>query len=108
MQAIHCDCQEGICASATRHAKFAGASALPLIVPILSVIWGVWALAGCGSAGTPAPDHLDAIQHIVFIICENHTFDNYFGTFPGANGMTMPRSPSPRTTRRATSAQIGG
>jgi len=26
---------------------------------------------------------------------ENHTFDNYFGTFPGANGMTMPRSPNP-------------
>jgi phospholipase C len=26
------------------------------------------------------------IQHIVFIIQENHSFDNYFGTYPGANG----------------------
>jgi phospholipase C len=26
------------------------------------------------------------IQHTVFIINENHTFDNYFGTFPGADG----------------------
>jgi phospholipase C len=45
-------------------------------------------LGGCGSAGTPVPQNLDSIQHTVFIICENHTFDNYFGTFPGADGVT--------------------
>ncbi len=28
------------------------------------------------------------IRHIVFIIKENHSFDNYFGTFPGAEGAT--------------------
>jgi len=28
------------------------------------------------------------IQHVVFIIKENRTFDSYFGTFPGANGAT--------------------
>lgn len=28
------------------------------------------------------------IQHIVFIVKENRSFDNYFGTFPGANGAT--------------------
>jgi phospholipase C len=27
------------------------------------------------------------IDHIVIIIQENHTFDNYFGTYPGANGI---------------------
>src|SRR5207237_10303443 len=37
------------------------------------------------------------IDHVVIIIKENHTFDNYFGTFPGANGMTMPRSPNTPT-----------
>ncbi len=26
------------------------------------------------------------IEHVVIIVKENHTFDNYFGTFPGANG----------------------
>jgi len=26
------------------------------------------------------------LQHIIFIIQENHSFDNYFGTFPGVNG----------------------
>jgi phospholipase C len=27
------------------------------------------------------------INHVVVIVQENHTFDNYFGTFPGANGI---------------------
>ena len=28
------------------------------------------------------------IQHIVFIVKENRSFDNFFGTFPGADGTT--------------------
>jgi hypothetical protein len=44
---------------------------------------------GCSrSDNSPAPKNVDAIQHTVFIISENHTFDNYFGTFPGADGAT--------------------
>jgi phospholipase C len=35
------------------------------------------------------------VEHVVLIIKENHCFDNYFGTFPGANGATLPRSPNP-------------
>jgi len=31
---------------------------------------------------------IEKIQHIIFIIKENRTFDNYFGTFPGADGAT--------------------
>ena len=27
------------------------------------------------------------LQHLIFIVQENHSFDNYFGTFPGANGL---------------------
>jgi phospholipase C len=27
------------------------------------------------------------IQHIIFIVQENHSFDNYFGTYPGARGI---------------------
>ena len=27
------------------------------------------------------------IKHLIFIVQENHTFDNYFGTYPGANGI---------------------
>ncbi len=32
------------------------------------------------------------IQHVVVVMLENHTFDNYFGRFPGANGITLPSS----------------
>jgi phospholipase C len=35
------------------------------------------------------------IEHIVLIIKENHGFDNYFGTFPGANGATLAHAPNP-------------
>jgi phospholipase C len=28
----------------------------------------------------------DRIQHVLFLLQENHSFDNYFGTFPGADG----------------------
>jgi phospholipase C len=29
------------------------------------------------------------IQHLIFIVQENHSFDNYFGTYPGANGIAL-------------------
>jgi phospholipase C len=29
------------------------------------------------------------IKHVIVVVKENHTFDNYFGTFPGAEGNTM-------------------
>jgi phospholipase C len=32
---------------------------------------------------------------VVIIVKENHTFDNYFGTFPGANGVTLARAQNP-------------
>ncbi len=31
---------------------------------------------------------MDNIQHIVFIVKENRSFDHYFGTFPGVDGAT--------------------
>src|SRR5207302_11158760 len=29
------------------------------------------------------------IEHVVIIVKENHSFDNYFGTFPGVNGANL-------------------
>jgi phospholipase C len=34
-------------------------------------------------------DTLTPIKHVVFLIKENRTFDNMFGTFPGANGVSV-------------------
>ncbi len=42
-------------------------------------------------AQQPAPPihgDMTVIQHIVFIMKENRSFDQYFGTYPGANGAT--------------------
>ena len=38
------------------------------------------------------------IEHIVIIVKENHCFDNYFGTFAGANGATLAHAPNPPKT----------
>jgi phospholipase C len=36
------------------------------------------------------------VDHVVIVVKENHTFDNYFGTFPGANGdATLQRAADP-------------
>ena len=33
-----------------------------------------------------APPAVLPIKHVVVVVKENHTFDNYFGSFPGAEG----------------------
>jgi phospholipase C len=43
--------------------------------------------AAAQTASRPAPAGLEKIQHVIWIIQENRSFDNYFGTFPGADGI---------------------
>ena len=43
-------------------------------------------------AGRAMARGIDKIDHIVFIIKENHSFDNYFGRFPGADGAATGRT----------------
>lgn len=44
---------------------------------------------GCGVAFLACSNQPpNAIEHVVIILKENHTFDNYFGTFPGVDGRT--------------------
>jgi phospholipase C len=44
--------------------------------------------AALGSDASPdAPPTPIPIKHVVVIVKENHTFDNYFGSFPGADGI---------------------
>jgi phospholipase C len=43
-----------------------------------------------GPVGTPAPSlfsGIHKIQHVVIIMQENRSFDNYFGTYPGVDGI---------------------
>ena len=70
---------------------------------LASLCAGTVALTGCGVAGQPGvlvagpatrPASVDAsdvgihkIRHVVMIIQENRSFDSYFGTYPGADGI---------------------
>ena len=48
---------------------------------------------------TPTLTVPDPIQHVVILIKENRSFDNYFGTFPGADGTTFGRRSDGRIVR---------
>ena len=64
-------------------------------VSLCTVVPLVFSLA-CGSkpnqSATSAADNappINHIKHIIYIIQENRTYDNYFGTYPGANGIPI-------------------
>jgi len=53
---------------------------------------GWWARAEIEPAKAP-------IDHLLIIYLENHTFDNLFGLFPGANGINAPGAAVPQVDR---------
>jgi phospholipase C len=59
----------------------------------LALFAGAAILAAAGFAALPGRsqggDSIHKIKHIVIIMQENRSFDTYFGTFPGADGIPM-------------------
>jgi phospholipase C len=54
--------------------------------------------AASGTASAAVPAGLDKIDHFVFIMQENRSFDSYFGTYPGADGIPPGTAlPNPKT-----------
>jgi phospholipase C len=47
---------------------------------------GFWRALPMMSSHKVLASNSTPIQHVVYIMMENHTFDNFFGRFPGANG----------------------
>src|SRR4051812_38656181 len=39
---------------------------------------------------------IETLEHLIFIVQENRSFDHYFGTFPGANGIPMTANGQPK------------
>jgi len=39
------------------------------------------------AAAAPEPEGIFKLDHLIFIVQENRSFDHYFGTFPGADGL---------------------
>lgn len=66
---------------ATRRRR-ALAAAMTLLVLLLLVP------SGQGPSSAPAQG-ISKIKHVVIIMQENRSFDSYFGTFPGADGIAM-------------------
>jgi len=56
------------------------------VLPIALAIVTLAILHGC-AAPPPGRATLDRIEHIVVIYAENRSFDNLYGTFPGADGI---------------------
>jgi len=62
---------------------------------ILAVVLAASAIGAGATVSAPLPARGDAgdpihkIRHVVIIMQENRSFDSYFGTFPGADGLPM-------------------
>ena len=82
------------------------ASAAVFVVAFLVAAWQFWPSSGGAtsarksrsptttspgpSSPTPAQVGPDSpIKHVIFLVKENHSFDNYFGKYPGADGATV-------------------
>ena len=48
------------------------------------------------------PKPATPIEHFVVLMQENHTFDNYFGSFPGAEGTQMAQTSTGADTHTST------
>ena len=59
-------------------------------VAVLATALGPWAVPGwLGATRAADLSGIHKIQHVVIIMQENRSFDHYFGTYPGADGIPM-------------------
>ena len=57
-------------------------------ISLLAVLTAGWPAVLAGDAAAQdAPKGLDTIETVVVIYAENRSFDNLYGSFPGANGL---------------------
>ena len=90
------------------HRAAYGRRGLALMLVVITAAVGLVSLGGCSApanSATPqavtaeeldaqgggrvpdSPEGLEKIDHFIFIIQENRSFDSYFGTYPGAEGI---------------------
>jgi phospholipase C len=71
------------------------------LTPVLVALFATTILAACG--GPPSSNQysdIHKIKHVVVIMQENRSFDTYFGTYPGADGIPSGVCvPNPRTNQ---------
>jgi phospholipase C len=88
----------------------------------LSILFLVLASVACESGGSERPEARaarpsdsaevqglrESIEHVVFIIKENRTFDHYFGRYPGADGATRGKTSDGRVVPLETAPDVMG
>ena len=62
-----------------RKSALVGGSAVALVLALLG--------SGCEPAPAAGPTGIHKIGHVVIVLQENRSFDSYFGTYPGADGL---------------------
>ena len=87
---------------------------------IISAVMILFIAAGCAvsksqpNTASNDPQGIHKIQHVVIIMQENRSFDSYFGTYPGADGIPMKNGvptvcvPDPKSLPIADSALLAG
>jgi phospholipase C len=77
------------------------ALASPLMFTVCTASPGPANLSSITTSASKIPAGLEKIEHFVFIMEENKSFDHYFGTYPGADGFnpdTALKDPTDNTT----------
>jgi len=59
-------------------------ASLLIFFSIVTPLFGATDVSAFQSGTTPKTP----IEHFIVVMQQNHTFDNYFGTYPGANGIS--------------------
>src|SRR5712691_7108105 len=87
-----------------RHTRRAGGLLAPVLLFVAALANAGWTPARAAPAQSLATAVLKAtsqvadmnkIKHVVFIVQENRSFDEYFGMYPGADGIPVDASGRP-------------
>ena len=63
-----------------------------LVAAVLAACSGAPERVTGGPSGTYlVPSGIHKIKHVIIVMQENRSFDSYFGTYPGADGIPMRR-----------------
>src|SRR5713226_3034754 len=86
-----------------RRVRVSGSWGRVTTTPVILLSLVAWSLSAGSPAGAVRASNISKIEHVVIIMQENRSFDHYFGTFPGADGIPMKNGvpavciPDPRT-----------
>src|SRR5580765_5816114 len=73
----------------TPHRNLGLSRSFPFLFPVLGLLITVLTFTACKKFELPPlPKEANRIKHVVVIYLENHSFDNLYGQFPGANGLS--------------------